>query len=92
MEARLVLTWYSEQVADHRYRQRVGQVVNDVKLATVTLRVEQAIHELDDLVAHLLDPLWRELMHHQATQAIVIGWVEKNEGRATLATLWRELA
>jgi hypothetical protein len=75
------LPGHPEQLADHRDRQRVGQVVHDVELAPVSAGVEQPVDQLADAPVHAADPRGRELLHDQQAQLVVLGRVEEDERR-----------
>jgi hypothetical protein len=63
----------------------VSKVVNNIELATITLSIEQSIHELSHTVMHTFDSFRSELAHYQATEAIVIGWIKEDEWLMSLS-------
>jgi hypothetical protein len=63
----------------------VSKVVNNIELATITLSIEQSIHELSHTVMHPCNSFRGELAHYQATEAIVIGWIKEDEGLMSLS-------
>src|SRR5262249_34843817 len=76
-----VLTWDTHQFRNRPDRQRVSKVINDIELIAIPLRVKQFVHDLDHTVTHPRHSLGTELMYYHATEAVMSGCVEEQEGK-----------
>ncbi len=80
-ELRLVLERHAKQPADHRDRQRVGEVGDDVEVTGLGDRVEQGVDQRRDVGLQCLDDLRHERLADQLAQPRVVRRVEEEETR-----------
>ncbi len=85
-ELRLVLDRHTEQAADHRDRQRVGEVGDHVEPALLGDLVEQRINQRRDAGFQRLHHLRGERLADQSAKPGVIRRVEKQESRCAQRT------
>jgi hypothetical protein len=62
----------------------VSEVIDDIELTPIPLRIKQFVHDMDHTVTHSLDSLGTEMMHYHTTEAVMIGWVEEQEGKGRM--------
>ena len=77
MEALLILARHPEQFADDRHWEWIRKALDKIKRFLVLLGVEQCGHCCGNTSLHSRDPFWRELMHDESSQAIMLRGVEK---------------
>ena len=66
---------HTQHLADHRDRERVREIGNDVHPARVLDPIQEPVDDIPDMRPHGLDHAGREGLAHERPQAGVIGWV-----------------
>jgi hypothetical protein len=80
-ELRLVLEWHTEQPADDRHRQGIGEVFDDLEPALLGDPVKQSIDKRADIRLQRVHHFGCEGLADQFAQPGVIGRVEEQKSR-----------